>query len=199
MLVVFDLGGVLASATTQISDAAAELGCSEEAMQVAYWQHRVPYDRGGSDEEYWGAIAKSCGVEITAEQAAKLGTRDAELWLQIRPSAEQILKDVNAAGVEIAILSNAPSRLDDLIDDAPWAHLYQTKFVSGTLRLIKPHPEIYLHVEEALGKTPNELCFIDDREANLVVPTERGWHTHLFQSDDDTRSWLVELGVLDGS
>lgn len=28
------------------------------------------------------------------------------------------------------------------------------------------------------------------------MPAERGWQTHLWVDDDDTRTWLVGLGVL---
>ena len=114
----------------------------------------------------------------------------------IRPEAAQLLREVRAAGTPLWVLSNAPALIGPAIDAAGWRSQVSGRFVSGELGLLKPDGAIYAHVERELGLAGSELAFIDDRPANLAAAEARGWATHRYVDDADTRAWLVELGVL---
>ena len=194
LTVVFDLGDVLVTRTDQVAQVAALTGAPVE--HAHYWAPRAAYDAGCSDHEYWSKVVEVFGSPMSPDLAAALGRADAGMWAVIRPAARAILADLNTAGVSVHILSNAPASMGPAIDRAPWRALIGERFISGELGLVKPHPAIYDHVEAALGLPPSALAFIDDRPDNLEVPASRGWTTHLWASDADTRVWLETLGLL---
>lgn len=196
LTVVFDLGGVLASETTHVADAAARLGVAPEDLSGAYWQHRLSYDQGASDLEYWNAVAGVVGVGVDAALAEELGRHDARLWGQLRPAAERLLADVSVAGHPVWLLTSAPVAMATAIDSAPWRHHIAGRVVSGELGVAKPDPTIYERVEEVTGAHGADLAFVDDKPQNLEVPAARGWRTRLWIDDADTRDWLLELDVL---
>ncbi len=192
--VLFDLGGVLAHETDQVTALADTLGLDLEAVRASYWQYRTDYDWGRStDVQYWSAVA---GRTLDERRATQLASEDSARWMRIRPAARAILADLRDAGVPRFVLSNAQAPIQAAIDAAEWRHLVDGRFISGQLRLAKPGVAIYRHVEDALELSGAELAFIDDRPANLEVPVELGWQTHLWRDDADTRDWLVGLGLL---
>lgn len=196
LTVVFDLGGVLASETTHVADVARRLGVEAPDVREPYWANRLPYDKGCPDLEYWSTVGRAVGVDVDAHLAEELGRHDAMLWGQLRPEAEQILADVSAAGHPVWLLTSAPTTMAAVIDEAPWRSHLRGRVVSGEVGLIKPDEAIYEHVESVTGASGADLAFIDDKAHNLEVPARRGWHTHLWSDDADTRRWLESLGVL---
>lgn len=197
MQIVFDLGGVLSSETSQVRDVAKALGVEPHEASKPYWLHRHDWDAGWSDGRYWRAVASDMGLEIDDARVAALTRRDLTTWTTLRRPAEQILRDVAASGTPAHLLSNAAASFVDVVNQQPWrAHLQQL-FISGALGLTKPDAAIYEHVEKALDVDPGQLHFVDDRPENVEAALARGWQAHLWVDDADTRAWLVGLGVLE--
>lgn len=194
-VVVFDLGGVLVSPTDQVDHLAEALGVSPDEARDAYWA-RDAYDAGCSELDYWGPIFERFGVPLTPELAEDLGWYDARAWGRIRPEVLAILEELHEAGVHVAVLSNAPVKMAAVLEEAPWRSLYSELFVSGLLGMVKPHREIYDAVAEGLGVPAGRIHFIDDRQPNVDGAVAAGWNAELWTSDEDTREWLVGLGVL---
>lgn len=121
---------------------------------------------------------------------------DASLWARMRPAAREILADVRLGGTKVAILSNAPFVLDMTFAQSDYAEDADYWFVSASMGMSKPDLGVYLRVEEVTECTGGEIAFVDDRPENVHAARERGWLAHLFVSDEDTRSWLAEIGVL---
>ncbi len=196
---IFDLGGVLASLTSQVAVAAETMGVDPAIVDAHYWRDRAAYDAGWTNQEYWGGIAERAGIQISAETADQLSADDARLWTQIRASAQQIVTELRTAGIMMHVLSNAPADMAAAIDQSSWRQLFDHVFISGVIGAIKPQEEIYAHVERELDARGEHLVFIDDREANVIAAARRGWITHLWQSDEDTASWLRAKGLLPSS
>ena len=195
--VVFDLGQVLSSPAGLHTEPAALLGVEPSAYEARYWDGRVAYDRGGTDDAYWGPLLRDLGRPDTPESVRALAQLDARLWVEgMRPTALQLLRDVRAAGRLVAILSNAPFALDLALADAPYADAADYWFVSASMGVTKPDPAAYNRVEEVTELTASELAFIDDRPANVFGARQVGWQAHLYVDDSDTRAWLREIGVL---
>lgn len=195
-MIVFDLGGVLADHDGKEGATAALLGVGVDDLQGPYWRHRQIYDEGAPNLDYWGRIGADLGIEISPDLADRLGTADSDAWADIRPAARQILADLYAAGVPTAILSNAPVDMYEAIDRSEWRSLVGPVFVSGVLEVAKPDLEIYRHVERTLDLEPARLSFIDDKLINVHGAIASGWQAHHWVSDDDTRAWLENTGVL---
>lgn len=194
--IIVDLGGVLVEETTQVRDAAKQLGVAPHEITRRYWSERDAWDRGGDDLAYWGAVARGAGITIDAAVADALARHDAKLWTTLRPAALQLLEDLAMSPHPVWVLSNAASCFDRAIAESAWGDLVNGWFVSGTLRKVKPEAAIYEHVERTLGVDPSDLHFVDDRPENIAAAQARGWNAHLWTSDEDTRAWLVEAGLL---
>ena len=198
--VVFDLGMVLCSPTGLFEKLADLLGTSPEAVDRGLWgEHRLAYDRGGSDRDYWvAALSRIEGAQVDDLDALlpELVAADITGWKNIRPGARAILEDLVAAGVPRYVLSNAPRVFAQQAPQFDWFELVDEFFFSGLLDTAKPDPAIYAVAEEAIGMPTGDLWFIDDRQANVDTALARGWKTHLWVDDADTRAWLVAEGFL---
>lgn len=195
--VVFDLGRTLASGQGVTSEPAKLLGVDEERFAELYQARRDAYDRGASDESYWGPILTGLGHPTTPENIARLARLDARLWLRLRPTARRLLADVRAAGRVTAVLSNAPFNLDIGLVDADFADEADYWFISASMGVAKPQLSAYDRVTEVLAVEPSEIAFIDDLPVNVEAARRVGWQATVWTSDSGARDWLISLGVLD--
>lgn len=194
--VVFDLGEVLASPPSLLPELARRIGTTSAILDAHYWEGRVEYDGGAPDAEYWGPLLEAAGVEPSADLIAELARLDASCWSELRATARQLLRDVRATGVRVAVLSNSPRAMQVAAEAAPWRSDVDQLFVSSAIGLSKPDPAVYRHVEQRLGFSGREIAFIDDKPTNVAAALDLGWQGHVWTSDADTRVWLVGLGVL---
>ncbi|NPD15414.1 HAD-IA family hydrolase [Xinfangfangia sp. D13-10-4-6] len=90
---------------------------------------------------------------------------------------------LRAKGIPVFALTN--------FGDQTWDHAlprlgfladFDRLYISGRLRMIKPDPAIYAHVEADCGIAPERLLFTDDRADNITAAARRGWRTHQFES-----------------
>lgn len=190
---VFDLGQVLSSPPDLYRAPAELLGVEPEAFQALYWTGRPAYDAGGSRVEYWQPMVTGLGVQPTGELISGLATMDAELWIQLRPTAIEVLETVHRWGLRTGLLSNAPLALGRAVRYSDWAPLIDRVFISAELRLVKPDPAIYAAVTAELDVAPDEVAFIDDRPANVTAAAEFGWNAHLWVDDADSLAWLGQV------
>jgi len=191
--VVFDLGQVLASPPDIYHAPADLLGVDPDAYRELYWSHRRDYDTGGSRVEYWQPILDRLGVQPSGELISNLATLDADLWTELRPTAEELLQVVHGWNVQTALLSNAPLVLGKAIRRTAWVSAFDWVFISAELGVTKPDPAIYDVVIGELAATPGEVAFIDDRPANVDAAAEAGWKAHLWVDDADSLAWLKQV------
>lgn len=194
--VIFDLGKVLSSPPSMMSTMAARIGTTETELARHYWTGRDAYDDGGSPQRYWAPILDATGDSGDVKLFSELATLDAELSVDIRADAQQLLKDCHASGITVAILSNAPHAMQRAIEDCTWRRYVDHVFVSASMGVMKPSPEIHAAVEATLGLEASKIAFVDDKQENIDGARVAGWEVHLWKDDADTRSWLVGLDVL---
>jgi len=65
--------------------------------------------------------------------------------------------------------------------------IFQQRFYSYEIGVMKPDPEIYLHALNAMGADKYTTLFIDDREENILTPSRMGWQTIHLRPDVDLR------------
>ena len=197
---IFDLGMVLSTPTGLYEGLATILGCTPAAVEKGFWgPHRHSYDEGISDRAYWElALPLIDGAEVRDLDAIlpQLVAADTGGWRKIRDGAQAILEALAARGTRVFVLSNAPRSFADTAAGFDWAHLVERFFFSGVMGVAKPSPEIYARVEESMGLTGEALWFVDDKIENVTTASTRGWHSHLWGDDADTRAWLAAEGFL---
>ncbi len=199
-VVVFDLGMVLCSPNRLFEGLGDLLGTGPDAIEKAFWgDHRHSYDEGIDDVEFWRqAYPLVEGArEVDLEQLVpELVAIDIAGWKTPRPGSRRIMERLKEEGVETAVLSNAPRSFADAAPTFDWYDLIGTWFFSGQLKVAKPDPGIYQKVEEGLGRTGDQLWFVDDKQVNIDAALARGWNAHLWVDDADTEAWLVREGFL---
>ena len=129
--------------------------------------------------------------------AATLDALDVESWLH--PSAETlaVIRDVQAAGASLALLSNAPETHAQSIAAQEWMSPFgERQYFSGHLRVVKPSPDIFTHVLEMLDAAPSDVIFIDDKAVNTMAAAALGIRTIHFTDAAQLRRDLVTAGVL---
>jgi putative hydrolase of the HAD superfamily len=122
------------------------------------------------------------------------------LYADIAPDPQAIaaLDQLRAAGVRLAIVSNAASHSDRLLDIFGLRDRVGATAMSWSLGVLKPDPRIYRAALDALGTRPDEAAFVGDggdselagaRELGLrTVLLERGMpHTESARADADLR------------
>src|SRR5919108_432338 len=109
----------------------------------------------------------------------------------------EILKELKQAGYPLYGLSNWSAEtfpharqkhnFFDLLDDM---------VISGEVGHVKPHPEIFQIMLDRIGRPAQECLFIDDAPENIEQAQKMAFATIHFQSPEQLRVALHELGIL---
>ena len=180
---IFDYGNVLCQ-----SQPMADTGAMASILDVTpsrfaelYWQFRVAYDADVLDPiEYWNALAESASRSLTGEQISTLIEIDSRSWSPPAPRMPQWARDLRAAGLRTAILSNMPVTVRDYILLCPWLPDFDAITFSCEVGVCKPEPEIYRDCLDKLRAKPSQVLFLDDRDYNVKAAEALGLHAVLF-------------------
>ena len=121
------------------------------------------------------------------------------------PGTTQLIDDLVRAGCKTACLSNTTDNHWRMMLDASGPNYLPLerltwRFASHLIGAMKPHDEIYEHVERESGVSPASILFFDDLEANVAAAAGRGWNAHRIRTDNDpiaqARTVLRDRGVL---
>jgi putative hydrolase of the HAD superfamily len=181
--VIFDYGNVLCR-PQPVADTEALANILElpvPQFTELYWQFRVAFDAAALDPTaYWNTVAQTASRALTPEQIATLIEIDSRSWSHPAPSMPQWARDLRAAGLHTALLSNMPFPVRDYILGCAWLPDFNVRVFSCEAGLCKPEPEIYRNCLSKLGVSPSEVLFLDDREPNIRTAEALGWHAVLF-------------------
>jgi putative hydrolase of the HAD superfamily len=196
--VIFDYGEVISLAQSPADRAviAGLAGVSEDdkPFWTAYSAHRDALDEGTAGvAAYWRAIAADTGAAWDEARLHELWAADFRSWLSINPAVIDILGDLRDGGTPLALLSNAGADYGSWFRRGPLGDLFTACYVSGELRLLKPHAGIFRHVLADLGITPAQAVFIDNRPANVAGAEALGITGHVFTDPARLRDFLTAL------
>ncbi|MBB5954533.1 putative hydrolase of the HAD superfamily [Saccharothrix tamanrassetensis] len=191
--VVFDYGKVI-SEPPSLDALATRLGVPEDRFAPSYWGARQAYDHGTSDVEYWRTVGRDLGVPVSEELAHELTGLDAESWLRPTPEAVELIVELAAADVPLALLSNAPASFGKIVSEQPWTEHFRHLVFSGDLGVAKPSPAIWEALAARLGT--RDCVFFDDRRDNVDGAVTAGLIGVWWQGAAHARDELVRLGLL---
>jgi putative hydrolase of the HAD superfamily len=178
--VIFDYGNVL-SQSQPLADVQAMadiLNLALPQFTELYWRFRVPYDAGSlGPADYW----KTLSAGLSMDQIRALIEVDSRSWSHPAPLVPEWARDLRAAGLKIAILSNMPATVRDHILRCPWLPEFDARTFSCDVGVCKPEPRIYDACLQQLGVEPADALFLDDREANVAAAETLGLHAILFR------------------
>lgn len=194
--VLFDLGGVLVRLRA-VGPMAQLVGSSSDAEFWSRWlasRWVRAFERGRcTGKEFAAGIAAEWGVTASPDAfLAAFGSWPEGLY----GGAEELVSDVRAA-VPVGCLTNSNalhwSRFVSLwqID-----RLFDIRFLSHEMGLVKPDRELFDHVVARLAAPPESIVFLDDNPANVASAQDAGLTAVLASGPHEARRVLEELGVL---
>lgn len=191
-LVIFDLGRVLIRICDGWSHACERVGLAlpasweDPAVRARVVELGRRHEVGELDcETYFALTAETAGLSPADVK------RISEAWL-LGPfeGIDDLLNDLEAAGVQTACLSNTNA--------THWALMHATGgpaalpmrrlrhcFASHLVGVAKPHDAIYEHVERETGLRGGQIVFFDDLQDNVDAAARRGWRAHRIDPTPD--------------
>ena len=195
-VVVFDLGGVLAEfGGVERMRVLSGIDDDEELWQrwlTCEWVRR--FERGHcSAEDFAAGVVGDWQLTVTPEAfIAEFG----EWLVGPLPGAEQLVTETKAA-VPVAVLSNTNQvHWNAGAGSWPLLDLFDHTFLSFELGMVKPDPEIFSHVVEALDAAADRVLFLDDNWLNVEQAREAGLRAERAVGVSAAREVLVAAGVV---
>lgn len=196
--VILDYGEVLCHrpSRAEFHRLANAFGADSSSFPALWEKNRGAFDRGDmTSVAYWSALAEETGTSLTAEQLGEISKWDVEMWGHVNPHMVAWLRELRAAGIKTALLSNIhPAMISYLRENFDWLELFDFKTFSAEVRLIKPEPAIYDHTLRGLAAAPHETLFVDDREVNVEAARVLGIRAVRFRSVQQLRQDLEAVG-----
>lgn len=160
-----------------------------------YGGSRDPYDQGMiTAEEYWEGFARRAGVSFDHKLIQQLRNLDTEMWSSTNPEMLQWVAMLDEAGLTTALLSNMQHDMTAYArKNFPWLTHFDHQILSCELRLIKPDPAIFHESIERIGARPEEILFVDDRQANIDGARSTGITAIRFESTKQLREELRRM------
>ena len=192
---MFDYGGVVSQPPSpqELASLAGAAGVSVAALQGVYWEWRRAYDLAELDASgYWRRVGRSLGRGFSEAEISELIRLDSASWLRLQAGTVALIEDLGAAGLPLALLSNAPGELAEAISALPVAAYFGHLLFSCQLKLAKPDPECYNRALARLGASAEEVIFIDDRAENVAAAAALGLRSVHFTSPGEARAAVTE-------
>ncbi len=197
-VVVFDYGRVLSQAPTlgELQEFAALVGVNEPPFFQLYSGTRDEYDCGRHNyQQHWQRFAKAAEIELSPGHVDRIIEFETRMWMRLNHDVLALAREIKAAGVRIAILSNMPpDLLRNMRREFEWLDEFKVQIWSCEHGCVKPGPEIYRLCLDKLACEPQRALFFDDRPNNVEGARRAGMEAHLFESAAQARA-IVEAGL----
>ena len=193
--VMFDYGGVLSHPPSpqDLASLAGAADVSVPALEDVYWEWRPAYDLAELDAAgYWRQVGRSLGRSFNEAEISELVRLDSASWLRLQTGTVALIEDLAAAGLPLALLSNAPGELAEAISGLPVAAYFGHLLFSCQLKHAKPDPECYNRALARLGASAEDVIFIDDRAENVAAAAALGLRSVHFTGPDEARAAVTE-------
>ena len=195
-VVMFDLGGVLIElAGVRAMMELTGIESEEELWRrwlTCHWVRR--FESGGcSETEFAAGVVADWQLELSP--AEFLGAfRD---WpVGPLPGAAELVARTRAR-VATACFSNTNAlHWNDRIGAWPLVGLFDHRFLSFELGVLKPDRAAFAQVAGLLDVRPDRVLFLDDNALNVASAAEAGFQASRVAGVDDARQRLTELAVL---
>ncbi len=139
-----------------------------------------------SERGYWLQRSREVGALLgetwDAMETLVQRARGAEPDRIVRPETAALVREAQAAGIRLAILSN---ELDlfygrSLRERLPLLQAFERIDDATYTGLLKPDPQAYLGCLQALGLSPKQVVFVDDQARNVEGAQRLGIPTVAF-------------------
>ncbi|MGI5898936.1 MAG: HAD family hydrolase [Christensenellales bacterium] len=200
-IILLDLGGVLievVSAQRLYTLAQGAIDYDEIAERWAKSRYLRLFESGlCSRDEFARGIMKELRLEETGLSADEF-MAEFDLFLKgFYPGAEKLLKVLAISGLTLACLTDTnPSQWESLRKRTRIDKHFEHCFLSYEIGRRKPDALVYRHVTDALGVSPEEILYFDDREENVRAGEQAGMKSFRVEGVGGLRKRLNSLCLL---
>lgn len=192
----FDWGGVLNGKPGTLfgQNVSALLGITTEEYKAAYFHHNKKVNRGQiTREELWTLVLTELGQTDKVKSVMKISQEfNAD---SLNENVLDLVDKLRKTGFKVGLLSNNTHEKAAEMRGSGLDKHFDVFHISAETGLVKPEPEAFEHIAEALGIKMSELVFIDDSEKSLSTADACGYKPVLFSSYQQLVNSLSELGV----
>ncbi len=169
---------------------ALRLLATHEGARTALGEHEVGrLDDEGFEDALAAAIAEVGGRVEARGLLARLAHH-----LDLDEPMVDLVREVRAAGVPVALVSNSLGR--DCYARVDLDELFDVTVISGQVGVRKPSRRIYAIAADRLGLAPEQCVMVDDLEHNLVGAARLGIRgIHHRTAADTVRAVREVLGL----
>lgn len=194
--IVFDVGGVVVrwktDPRTVFSQTCESFGVDLNTGRTAYKRHHASLTMGQmTDEAFWEAFSLEVERPIPEGWMAYWNDQFVKNFALNEALIERVIT-LKEAGYQLAILSNVFPAHARALRSEGFYHHFDTVILSCDVNMQKPDPAIFLHLLETIGKKPEAILYIDDREENIAAAKQLGMQTFLFSYDWESADVLIE-------
>jgi putative hydrolase of the HAD superfamily len=184
--VLFDFGGVIADEGFHQGLHALADRHGLDPAQVLHACRETIYGSGyitgcGAEADFW----RDLRARITFGDSDAVLRADILARFRLRPRMLQLVRDLRAAGIPCALLSDQTDWLDRLDARDHFYREFDRLYISYRLGKGKQDPTLFDDVVADIGVKPGEALFVDDDPGNIARARGRGLRGWLFS--DETR------------
>ena len=177
--VIYDFGEVLSypPPPTTINAMAELLHVTTEKFREYYYAERQDYDRGNlTAEQYWQAVARDAGAQLTPEQVEWLRRTDVAMWSNVNPQILNWAAQLRSRGMQTAVLSNMHADMARSVRaEFTWIRDFDCFVLSAELGFAKPEPQIFHHCLDCLKLPAGRRSSSMTRRATRAQPRSSEW------------------------
>ena len=185
--ILFDLGNVVVdwnidklTQSLELCDA-KKLIAQKELFNNHYW---TDLDEGIiTEEEVTKRIAKKSDLTIPELEHCLLTAKKS---LTEIPETITLMKELHNASINMYCLSNMSIETYSFIKNHNFFNYFQDIVISGFIKMIKPHSEIFQHMLDKFDLAPEAITFIDDSYVNIKTAEKFGINTIHFKRTADS-------------
>jgi putative hydrolase of the HAD superfamily len=116
--------------------------------------------------------------------------------LVVDPATVDLLRNVWAAGIRTAYLSNMPAPYASVLEERhQFLEGFDGGLFSSRVGLVKPEPALFRLLEQTMGLDPTNTVLIDDSPPNVEAARRLGWRAVLYRDAADCRRQLAASGL----
>ena len=123
---------------------------------------------GSADHGFWWMFYSRLLSEIGLQNDADAirdqlvaSIQNSGNWDRIRPGTAEQLQQIGER-YQIAVISNADGKIEDVLRRCGIAHCFRTITDSGLVGYEKPHPEIFRQALQSMNAAPEESLYVGD-------------------------------------
>ena len=142
-----------------------------------------------SQEEFYERCCKLLGAECSQ---AEFYQNFNEIFPGPMEGMPELLEELKATGPVYLLSNTNQAHAEKFLAQFPWLQKMDRLFLSHEMRKRKPYPGIYRELAHSIEVEPKQICFLDDREDNILGAHRAGLEAHVFQGVSHARQVLLE-------